>query len=286
MRNERGESKSVNTFLLDRTRKARSSVAFIFMMAMIALGASMNQAGAATQTPNIFGIWIGIGPGRPDIDARYRNKPYSPKPEFTKWGAEQSRQLGRLGTELATPGACEPVNPVQFMGANGLFPIQILNGISQIVMLNEWVAVPRRIYMDGRGHPTDLDPTWMGHSIGHWDGDVLVIDTIGLNGRARPLNGYAANAVNATTQTAADARLPASDQMHIVERLKLVGDGNLLEVTMTITDPKTYTHSFTSVGYHERRPDIDVQEYYCSDNIRAADEGHAPQGHAKEEKSP
>jgi hypothetical protein len=235
---------------------------------------------ADARKPDIFGVWIGIGSGRPDIDARWRNKPFSPPPELTRWGAEQSRELGRLGTETGTPGACEPVSPVQFMSAGGLFPVQILQGSNQIVMLNEWVAVPRRIYTDGRGHPADLLPTWEGHSIGHWEGDVLVIDTVGLNGRTRPLNGYVANAVNSTNASTKDRRLPSSDQTHLVERIKLVGDGKLLEIVMTITDPKTYTRPFTSTGYLERRPDIDVQEYYCVDNMRPADEGHAQGGKA------
>lgn len=244
-------------------------------LGMTALFVSVQEATAAGQNPNISGIWIGIGPGRPDIDPRWRNRPFSPAPEFTRWGAEESRKLGRLGTETGTPGACNPVHPVQFMSPAGLFPLQVLRGSNQIVMLNEWVAVPRRIYTDGRDHPTDLDPTWEGHSIGRWEGDVLVIDTIGFNGRARPLNGYAANAVNATPESVKIPRLPASEQMHLVERIRLVGDGNFLEVTTTVTDPKTYVRPFTSTGYHERRPDIDMQEYFCSDNVRTGDEGHA-----------
>jgi hypothetical protein len=262
----------------NRAGRSVRPLALVAILGMVVLSTVGQRATAASLKPDIFGIFIGIGPGRPDIDPRWRNKPFSPTPEFTKWGAEESRKLGRLGTETGTPGACEPVTPVQFMVANGLFPIQILQGSNQIVMLNEWVAVPRRIYMDGRGHPSDLDPTWLGHSIGHWEGDVLVIDTVRLNGRSRPLNGYAANAVSSTKESAKDPRLPASDQMHIVERLRLVGDGNLLEVTMTITDPKTYVRPFTSIGYLERRPDIDVQEYYCADNMRPRDEGHAESG--------
>jgi hypothetical protein len=62
--------------------------------------------------------------------------------------------------------------------------------------------------------------------------------------------------------------------MHLVERIRVVGDGNFLEVTMTVTDPKTYVRPFTSVGYQERRPDIDMQEYLCRDNDRTADEGY------------
>jgi hypothetical protein len=168
-------------------------------------------------------------------------------PEFTAWGAEQSREQGRLGVELPTPGACEPINPVQFVGG-GLFPTQILDGGNQIVLLNEWVAVPRRIYTDGRKHPPadELLPTWEGHSIGRWDGDTLVVDTVGLNGRTRPINGYVANAVSATPESLKVPRLPSSDQMHLVERFRLVGNGDILEVTRTITDPKTYLRPFSN----------------------------------------
>ena len=60
----------------------------------------------------------------------------------------------------------------------------------------------------------------------------------------------------------------------MAERIRLVGDGNVLEVTRTITDPKAYVRPFTNVIYMERRPDLDVQEYYCADNERTTDEGH------------
>ena len=271
----------MNNSIVGGTRAGKYGMcsAFVTLLGMGLMFASVQQATAASppaasQRPDIFGIWLGFGNNRPDIDSRWRNKPYSPRPELTPWGAEQSRELGRLGIETGTPGACEPAHPVQFLGGGTLFPLQILEGKNQIVMLNEWIAVPRRIYMDGRGHPPDLDPTWQGHSIGRWEGDVLVVDTVGLNGRTRPLNGYAANAVDATPESVKQPRLPASDQMHLVERIRLVGDGNYLEITRTITDPKTYLRPFTSTSYQERRPDIDVQEYYCVDNMRNTDEGH------------
>jgi hypothetical protein len=233
-----------------------------------------NATAAAAQTPNIFGIWIAIDRNSSNF-GKWNNTPNTPTPEFTVWGAEQSREQGRLGTELPTPGACEPVNPVMFLGS-GLFPTQILNGGNQIVLLNEWVAVPRRIYVDGRRHPPaeDLLPTWEGHSIAHWEGDTLVVDTVGFNGRTRPLNGYVANSVNATPESLKVPRLPSSDQMHLLERFRLVATGDILEVTRTITDPKTYVRPFSNTIYLERRPDLDVQEYYCSDNMRNKDEGH------------
>ncbi len=229
---------------------------------------------SADKTPDIFGVWLAISSNSSNYDPRWENKPYSPAPEFTEWGAEQSRELGRLGVELPTPGACEPISPASFVG--GFFPTQILQGHNQIVLLNEWVAVPRRLYTDGRGHPAaeDMLPSWEGHSIAHWEGDTLVVDTIGANGRTRPLNGYFAGGINATPESLKVPRLPVSDQLHLVERFRLVGDGNVLEVTKTVTDPKTYVLPITNVVYMERRPDIDVQEYYCADNERTSDEGH------------
>jgi hypothetical protein len=250
---------------------------FSFIVSLAVSGMLMpaaHGASAPDSKPDIFGVWLGIASNSTNYDPRWANKPYAPAPEFTAWGAEQSRQQGRLGTELPTPGACEPINPASFVG--GFFPTQILQGHNQIVLLNEWVAVPRRIYMDGRGHPPaeDMLPSWEGHSTGRWEGDTLVVDTIGVNGRSRPLNGYFAGGVNATPESLKVARLPASDQMHLVERFRLVGDGNILEVTKTVTDPKTYLRTFSNTVYMERRLDIDVQEYYCADNERTKDEGH------------
>jgi hypothetical protein len=62
--------------------------------------------------------------------------------------------------------------------------------------------------------------------------------------------------------------------MHLAERIRLVGNGKILEVTRTITDSKAYLRPFSNTVYLERRPDLDVQEYYCSDNERRKDEGH------------
>jgi len=248
--------------------------AFIAAFAAITVLLPVAQAAAPAKKPDIFGVWLGIASNSNNFDAQWANTAYLPAPQFTPWGAERSRELGRLGVELPTPGACEPVNPSAFIG--GFFPTQILQGHNQIVLLNEWVAVPRRVYMDGRGHPPaeDMLPTWQGHSIGHWEGDTLVVDTIGTNGRSRPINGYFANSVNATPESLKVPRLPASEQLHLIERFRVVGKGKVLEVVKQVIDPKTYKNTFSNTVYMERRPDVDVQEYYCDDNERTKDEGH------------
>jgi len=113
---------------------ARGSAGLAAVLGIVMLFASVQNASAASQTPNIFGIWIGIDSKSPNFGPQWRNKPNTPTPEFTAWGAEQSREQGRLGVELPTPGACEPVNPAMFVGG-GLFPNQILQGHNQIVLM-------------------------------------------------------------------------------------------------------------------------------------------------------
>ena len=81
----------------------------------------------------------------------------------------------------------------------------------------------RAVYMDGRQHPADLRPTYLGHSIGHWDGDTLVIDTVGLNEKQWMAGSY-----------------PSSEHAHLVER---ISRPNLktLSYQMTLDDPEVYS---------------------------------------------
>jgi hypothetical protein len=252
---------------------------------LVRLGALCALLGAATAcdtslfraqpeaAPDIWGVWMGMG-GVEDGDPRFRNTPFPADPNFTEWGAEESKRLA----SPITPGECNPWPPVMFMGATGLFPIQILQGPNQIVIHHEAITQPRRIYMDGRPHPAaeDLLPTFIGHSIGHWEGDTLAVDTVGTNGRARPLNGYVSGAVTSGVDTT--PRFPSSDQLHVTERIRLVGDGQYLEDVITVSDPRTYRAPFTLTRYWQRRPDIDMQEYACADNRRPDAEGQEPSG--------
>ena len=128
-------------------------------------------------------------------------------------------------------------------------------------------ALPRRIYhsMPRLILPISSRLGWE-HSIGRWDGDVLVVDTIGTNGRTRGMNGVGSNAL--VSEDDSKPRLPVSDQLHLVERLRLVADGEILEDEMTITDPKNYTEPLVIKHYWQRRPDIDVLEYVCGERPR------------------
>jgi len=246
--------------------------ASVILSAAAACGQPAEPA-QAPATPSIWGVWMGLN-GVADADPRFRNTPNPTAPDFTEWGAAESTRLA----SPITPGECNPWTPVGFMGSSGLFPIQILQGPNVIVIHHEAITQPRRIYMDGRAHPEsdDLLPTFLGHSIGSWEGDTLVVDTVGTNGRARPINGYVSGAVSSGVATT--PRLPASDQLHVVERIRLVGDGQYLEDEITVDDPKTYRSPWTVTRYWQRRPDIDMQEYACTDNRRRDAEGQDDTG--------
>jgi hypothetical protein len=211
------------------------------------------------------GVWVPVGSFEdPAGPAPWSNTPWPSNPPFTDWGRAESARLDDHSNFVA----CSPTGPVYHMWEIGLFPIQIVQAPDQLVILRESSVLPRRIYTDGRGHPAELDPSWMGHSIGSWDGDVLVVDTVGTNGKARALNGVGSNAQVSTGDR--KPRMPASDQLHVSERLRLAAGGEILEDAITIDDPKTYTEPFTVKHYFQKRPDLDMLEYYCEENPRGS----------------
>jgi hypothetical protein len=240
-----------------------------------ALGAALLALGASAATPakakygprDIFDTWIGVGGME---GAAFKNEPWPSNPEFTAWGEAASKKAASLDTQLHE---CFPWTPAGFMSANGLFPIQIMPARNSIVMLYEAMVSPRRIYTDGRKHPPadEMLPTFLGHSVAHWEGDTLVIDTVGMNGLQRPINGYVSGAVNSGVEN--NPRLVSSDQLHVVERIRLVKDGEYLEDTITVEDPKVYKKGFTARKYFQRRPELDFNEYVCDFNRRPDAEG-------------
>ena len=107
----------------------------------------------------------------------------------------------------------------------------------------------RQIFMDGRAHPPDPDPTWYGHSIGRREGDTLVIDTVGFNDKFWfDFVGH-----------------PHTEQLHTVERYSRTSLGTLTE-EVTIDDPGAYTRPFTIAGSHQLLPNDELMEYVCNEN--------------------
>ena len=109
----------------------------------------------------------------------------------------------------------------------------------------------RQIFMDGRAHPKDPNPTWYGHSVGKWEGDTLVVDSVGFNDKFWfDFVGH-----------------PHTEQLHTIERYTRKDLGTLLE-EVTIDDPGAYTKPFTIYASHRLLPGDELMEYICQENQR------------------
>jgi hypothetical protein len=107
----------------------------------------------------------------------------------------------------------------------------------------------RQIFMDGRAHPPEPDPTWYGHSVGRWEGDTLVVDTVGYNGKFWfDRRGH-----------------PHTEQLHVVERYTRVDMGRL-QIQVTIDDPGAYVKPFTLTFNARLAPGDEIMENICQEN--------------------
>jgi len=128
------------------------------------------------------------------------------------------------------------------------YPFEFVQGPKYLLQVFEYDHTIRRIYTDGRQLPEDPDPSWMGYSIGHWDGDAtFVVETVGFN-----------------EKTWLD-RLghPHSDQLHVTERFRRV-DADHLQVDIMMTDPKALAKPWSATFYYENRPTWELGEISCS----------------------
>ena len=137
------------------------------------------------------------------------------------------------------------------INTNGLFPFKIIQTPGLVVILYEQLNLFRQVFMDGRTLVKDVNPTWLGYSTGRWEGDTLVIETSGLNGKAW-----------LDTQKSR----PATDALHVTERFRRTSFGTL-EVTATINDPKTYAKAWTTTPQKMLlQLDTDILEFICNEN--------------------
>lgn len=198
-------------------------------------------AGPAPRTrdgkPDFTGVW-------------YAQRPVDPgKPEPLPW-AEKLIQERTANNFKDAPGARCLTRGITAAGA--LFPYEIVQTPARLVMLFEDdIPSHRTVYLDGRPHPQDPNPTWMGHSIGHWDGDTLLIDTVGFNDR-----------------TWLDAQgHPHTEKMHVIERLRRPDLGHL-EIEFTIDDPGAYKRPWIIKRVADLDPNDEIGEYVCTEGER------------------
>jgi len=137
-------------------------------------------------------------------------------------------------------------------------PFYFLQTPKEVVILFEGNQEVRHVYLDVP-HAANQKPTWYGESVGHYDGDTLVVDTIGLN-----------------TKTFVDNyRTPHSEKLHVVERYKMTDEGKTLEVAMMIDDPDTYNQPWQAIRRF-RRVERTMAEDVCAENNQHLFDYHIP----------
>ena len=167
--------------------------------------------------------------------------PYQP------WAAERVlASYKRRGIDDPA-GLCLPLG-IPRIALVGLFPIQIVQTPTQIVMLYEYMSVFRVIPLNA-AHPDDIVPTYMGDPVGRWEGDTLVVDSIGFNDR---------------TWLTSTGTLH-SDALHVTERYTRV-DKDQIDYDVTMTDPKVLTGPWTIHSTLMRRDGTRLREYVCAEN--------------------
>src|SRR6266849_2823246 len=219
----------------------------------------------------VFGLgdYIAI-PGEPSPTRNDAAHPYVSNNEFRARGAQPTYRIADLSNPNIKPWAkeimkrendkalsggmpysarasCMPSGVPAFMMA-AVEPIHFMQTPKQVTMIFSGDAQVRRIYLDVP-HSANLKPSWYGESVGHYEGDTLVVDTIGMNDK-----------------TVVDVyRTPHTEKLHVVERWRMVDDGKAMEAVFTVDDPDAFNQPWTGMR-HYRRAQKEHDEIVCAEN--------------------
>jgi hypothetical protein len=251
------------------------------LLAGLAGTAPVQLAVAAGATPNFSPTaqtaWIGIGigallpvPGSPmpvGQDPAYR---YISNDEAGVTGKQPTQRIGDIGNPnlkqwakdvmkkdndevlagkfaFTARSSCQPggVPGFDLLLGGALF---ILQSPTEVTLIFSGNHEARHIWLNA-SHSANLKPSWYGESVGHYEGDTLVVDTIGLNDKTF-LDNY---------------RTPHTDKLHVTERWRLIEDGKKLEILMTIDDPDTFNQAWQALRQYDR-VNRTLSEDICSEN--------------------
>jgi hypothetical protein len=196
-------------------------------------------------TPDLSGVW-GWQPGRYLGTIAADLKP----DDIAPWARELvAQRVERLGKDDPANFGCLPQGPRMNLFAP--IPAKIVQTPKLIVILSEELTY-RQIFLDGRQLPTDPDPSFMGYSVGRWDGDTLIVETIGFKDRTwLDFSG-----------------LPHTEALHITERIRRTRFGHL-DIEETIVDPAVFTKPVTVMLGAEYVPDTELLEFVCAENEKS-----------------
>ncbi len=193
---------------------------------------------SADGKPDLSGVWL-VKNGSFYLAADLKPE------EMRPWAAALYKQREDNFRKDTDGIACLPPGPKAGIGVGG-FPMKIIQTANVVVVLYEYHTIFRQIFTDGRALPEDANPTWMGYSVGHWEGDTLVVTTAGYNDRTTlDLAGH-----------------PHTEALRVTERYRRRDAGHV-DLQVTLDDPKAYTRPWTLPFEFDLIPDGELIEYVC-----------------------
>jgi hypothetical protein len=220
---------------------------------------SADESGA--RAPDLTGTWARYGGfSRRGVDPRYAAPPPGKMMLTPKYAAayalrtKAEEESDARGQPIAAPGVnCLPYGMPEMMSA--IYPLEILQTAGQVTIIAEAMSQVRRIYLnETQKKIDDVAPGYYGHSVGRWEGDTLVVDTIGVKESVVGHN-----------------EMPHSDQMRITERIRLVAP-DILHDEITVSDPVTLVKPWMFTFAYKRMPHYEMQEYVCENNHEYVDD--------------
>lgn len=215
--------------------------------AVIALLSASALAATPPSNPHDFeGTWSDLPTASPfllGVDLPY-------KPEAQNIAADHLQAFEAGHTYASAHLTCRPT------GVQGITSpkeaVLVMQTPEEMIFIGQEDREVRRIWLNSQ-HPKDLRPSYSGDAIGHWEGNTLVVDVVGFNGKGQ----------------LDEVGNPHSDQLHLVQRITKSADGNVLTSVYSFTDPVFYTKPFTKTKQWRRIEGSRLLDYDCAENPRA-----------------
>lgn len=205
------------------------------------------QYAALDRLPDWGGVWV-LNPAREGRERPVLKGKYLADYQAWRRDAEANKGMAaRIGSNCRPPG-------LPGIMAVGQYPIDFLFTPGRLTMLHEAWMQWRVIFTDGRQHPPleEIEPSFYGHSVGRWEGETLIVDTIAIK-----------------TTVPLQAGMMHSERVHVVERMSLQkGDPDTLVVEMTVQDPLALEKPWNQTFTFRRERDWNLVEFICAENDR------------------
>jgi hypothetical protein len=205
--------------------------------------------------PNLSAPAPRTADGKPDLSGMWRRTPNllfyvtsDLKPGDTQpWAEALYKQRADDYRRDSDSITCLPPGPRASVSGTGS-PMKIVQTPGLLLILHEYETIYRQIFTDGRQLPVDPNPAFMGYSVGHWDGDTLVVESAGFTDKTwLDLGGHA-----------------HSEALHVTERFQRRNFGHI-DLEVAVNDPKAYTRPWTVRASLDLTPDTDLLEYVCEE---------------------